>query len=43
MLDELICEMKKRSGVWFPTCEELAQYCISNFAPQNDQKNDILT
>ena len=36
MLDQLIFEMKKRPGVWFPTCEELAQYCISNFAPQKD-------
>jgi hypothetical protein len=23
--------MKQRPGVWFPTCEDLARYCIDNF------------
>ena len=31
MLDRLINEMKKMPGVWFPTCEELALYCLENF------------
>ncbi|MBW2305398.1 MAG: polysaccharide deacetylase family protein [Deltaproteobacteria bacterium] len=33
MLDKLIQEMKKKPGVWFPTCEELARYCIETFPP----------
>jgi peptidoglycan/xylan/chitin deacetylase (PgdA/CDA1 family) len=31
MLDRLIQEMKRMPGVWFPTCEELARYCIEKF------------
>ena len=31
MLERLIVEMKQRPGVWFPTCEDLARYCIDNF------------
>lgn len=33
MLDRLIMEMKRLPGVWFPTCEELARYCIDRFPP----------
>lgn len=31
MLERLIVEMKHMPGVWFPTCEELARYCIDRF------------
>ena len=31
MLERLIIEMKRRPGVWFPTCEEMARYCIDRF------------
>ena len=31
MLDRLIAEMKKLPGVWFPTCEEMARYCIGGY------------
>jgi peptidoglycan/xylan/chitin deacetylase (PgdA/CDA1 family) len=34
MLDRLITEMKKMPGVWFPTCEEMARYCLDNFPPE---------
>ena len=34
MLERLILEMKKMPGVWFPTCEEMARYCIDNFPPE---------
>lgn len=30
MLDRLILEMKKKPGVWFPTCEEVARHLIAN-------------
>jgi peptidoglycan/xylan/chitin deacetylase (PgdA/CDA1 family) len=33
MLERLITEMKRRPGVWFPTCEELARYCYEKFPP----------
>jgi peptidoglycan/xylan/chitin deacetylase (PgdA/CDA1 family) len=33
MLDRLIAGMKKMPGVWFPTCEEIARYCIDKFSP----------
>jgi peptidoglycan/xylan/chitin deacetylase (PgdA/CDA1 family) len=33
MLERLIVEMKHRPGVWFPTCEELARYCLERFPP----------
>jgi peptidoglycan-N-acetylglucosamine deacetylase len=35
MLDELISRMKKVPGVWFPTCEIVARYCLENFPPKN--------
>jgi len=31
MLERLIIEMKKWPGVWFPTYEELARYCLERF------------
>jgi hypothetical protein len=31
MLEKLILQMKQRPGVWFPTCQELARYCIDRF------------
>jgi peptidoglycan/xylan/chitin deacetylase (PgdA/CDA1 family) len=34
MLDELITRMKKLEGVWFPTCETVARYCLENFPPR---------
>ncbi len=33
MLDRLITEMKRRPGVWFPTCETVARYCLEQFPP----------
>lgn len=33
MLDRLIARMKSLPGVWFPTCEDLARYCLENFPP----------
>ena len=33
MLDRLIAEMKRRPGVWFPTCETVARYCLEQFPP----------
>jgi len=33
MLEKLIMEMKQKPGVWFPTCAELARYCIDKFPP----------
>jgi len=32
MLERLIIEMKRCPGVWFPTCEEMARYCINRFS-----------
>jgi len=31
MLDQLITRMKAKPGVWFPTCEEVARYCLEVF------------
>jgi len=31
MLDRLIGRMKQYAGVWFPSCEEMARYCIEHF------------
>lgn len=36
MIERLIIEMKKMPGLWFPTCEELAKYCLQKFPPQMD-------
>ena len=33
MLDRLITEMKRRPGVWFPTCETIARHCLTHFPP----------
>ena len=33
MLDRLIAAMKRRPGVWFPTCETVARYCLEQFPP----------
>ncbi|MBI2206789.1 MAG: chitin deacetylase, partial [Candidatus Rokubacteria bacterium] len=33
MPERLIKEMKQRPGVWFPTCETLARYCLERFPP----------
>ena len=33
MLDRLIARMKTLPGVWFPTCEQLARYCLEKFPP----------
>jgi peptidoglycan-N-acetylglucosamine deacetylase len=33
MLERLITEMKRRPGVWFPTCEQVARYCLERFPP----------
>lgn len=38
MLERLIVEMKRMPGVWFPTCEELARYCIERFPPPAEVK-----
>ncbi len=34
MLDRLIARMKTMPGVWFPTSEELARYCLETFPPR---------
>ena len=33
MLDRFITKMQSLPGVWFPTCEELARYCLEHFPP----------
>jgi peptidoglycan-N-acetylglucosamine deacetylase len=33
MLDRLITRMKSLPGVWFPSCEEVARYCLEKFPP----------
>lgn len=38
MLERLICEMKQKPGVWFPTCEEVTRYCIDRFPPPAEVK-----
>ena len=30
MLDKLIGRMKTKPGVWFPSCEEVALYCLAH-------------
>src|SRR4051794_32212979 len=34
MLDRLIGRMKTLPGVWFPTCEQVARYCIDRHPPR---------
>ncbi|MES2532275.1 MAG: polysaccharide deacetylase family protein [Pseudomonadota bacterium] len=34
MLDELIRRMKTLDGVWFPTCETVARYCLDTYPPR---------
>jgi peptidoglycan/xylan/chitin deacetylase (PgdA/CDA1 family) len=33
VLDRFITHMQSLPGVWFPTCEELARYCLDHFPP----------
>ena len=35
MLDRLLGEIKQMPGVWFPTCEKLARYCIEKYPPES--------
>ena len=34
MLDRLIARMKTLPGVWFPTCEQVARYCVDRHPPR---------
>jgi peptidoglycan/xylan/chitin deacetylase (PgdA/CDA1 family) len=34
MLDRLITRMKSLPGVWFPTCEQVAQHCLETNPPR---------
>jgi peptidoglycan-N-acetylglucosamine deacetylase len=34
MLDRLIAQMKTLPGVWFPTCEKVARYCLDRHPPR---------
>jgi hypothetical protein len=34
MLDRLIARLKTLPGVWFPTCEQVARYCIDHHPPR---------
>src|SRR4051794_20159591 len=34
MLDRLISRMKTLPGVWFPSCEEMARWCLEKFPPR---------
>ena len=34
MLDRLITQMKTLPGVWFPSCEEVARWCLEKFPPR---------
>jgi len=36
MLDRLITKMNAIPGVWFPTCEELARYCLAHYPPPSN-------
>lgn len=36
MLERLIIEMKKMPGVWFPTYEEMARYCLETLPPRRN-------
>jgi peptidoglycan-N-acetylglucosamine deacetylase len=33
MLDRLITRMKSLPGVWFPSCEQIARWCLEQFPP----------
>src|SRR5437870_3466146 len=33
MLDRLITRMKSLPGVWFPSCEEIARWCLEKYPP----------
>lgn len=37
MLDRLIARMKTLPGVWFPTCEQVAVYCLEKYPPTSLQ------
>ena len=41
MLDKLLGEIKQMPGVWFPTCEKLARYCIEKYPSESHQTNNI--
>ena len=34
MLDRLITRMKELPGVWFPSCEQVARWCLEQFPPR---------
>ena len=34
MVDRLITRMKTLPGVWFPSCEEVARWCLEKFPPR---------
>lgn len=34
LLERLIVDMKRVPGVWFATCEEVANYCLDRFPPR---------
>ncbi len=38
MLDRLITRMKSLPGVWFPSCEQVARYCLEKY-PQLAQRD----
>ena len=38
MLDRLIGQMKTFPGVWFPTCEQVARYCLDKFPPAGGRR-----
>jgi hypothetical protein len=35
MMDRLIAKMKTLPGVWFATCEEVAQHCLATCPPRH--------
>ena len=39
MLDRLITRMKELPGVWFPSCEEVARWCLEKFPPQGEAEH----
>ena len=39
MLERLIAEMRRRPGVWFPTCKTLARYCLERFPPARAERS----
>ncbi len=39
MLDRFITKMKALPGVWLPTCEELARYCLTHYPLPSDAES----